>query len=305
MKRRVACAVPVAGAGRKLEDYLTLRFTYHTREEWLARIASEEIRLNGVPAAPDTVLAVGDKLTYEPRDLVEPPVRNDFRIVYADDDLCVIDKPGNLPVHPAGPYFEHTLWALLRGRFPELHFINRLDRETSGLLLAALRPESAARLSRRLAAMFKRYQAIVHGALTEPLDAEGVLCRDETSAVRKKRRFVPHGTDGEYVRTELFPVRRAGDFTLVEAVLHTGRLHQVRATLFSLGYPVVGDKLYGLNENFYLRLRGDRLTAQDRAELILERQALHCAELAFCHPADGRVMRFVSHMPEDMAALLD
>lgn len=305
MKRRVAAELGADAAGRTLIEYLTRRFDYRTAAEWRERIDRGEIRLDGASCLPEAPLRAGMVLTYEPTDIVEPPVRSDYAICHADADLLVIDKPGNLPVHPAGPYFEHTLWALLHERYPTLHFINRLDRETSGLLLAALHPESARRLSRQLPEMIKVYQAIVHGEFRTPVDAAGRLCRDEASPVRKKQRFVPGGAEGEFAHTWLAPARIVRDLSLVEAKLETGRLHQVRATLAALGFPVAGDKLYGLDETIYLRLRGDRLTAEDRAKLMIDRQALHCARLEFRHPRDGRRMAFVSPLPPELAALLE
>ena len=306
MKRRVAAVLGANAAGRTLIDYLAGRFSYRTAEEWRERIAAGEIRLDGTCRSPETVLVSGMHLAYEPADLVEPPVRTDYTIRYADADLLVIDKPGNLPVHPAGPYFEHTLWALLHERYPTLHFINRLDRETSGLLLAALHPESARQLCRRLPEMVKIYRVIVHGAFAEAIDAIGGLEPDETSIVRKKRKFVPgENAAGEFAHTEFNPVRIAGDLSLVEARLHTGRFHQIRATLATLGFPVAGDKLYGLDETIYLRLRGDRLTAADREKLRIDRQALHCAHLEFHHPRDGRKLAFDSPLPAELETLLE
>lgn len=305
MKRRIESIVPVRDAGKTLLAMLAGRFTYRSGEEWQERIRRGELFVNGLPATPETILAPGDTVRYQPGDLVEPPVRSDFRIVLEDADLLVIDKPGNLPVHPAGPYFEHTLWGLLHDDHPELHFVNRLDRETSGLLLAARNAVCAAQLSRQLPTMFKRYLVIVHGAFSGAMTAAGALVRDETSAIRKKRRFLPGATTGERAVTDLRELRQANGFTLVEAVLHTGRFHQVRATLASLGFPVAGDKLYGLDEGFYLRLRGDRLTPEDRAKLILDRQALHCAALGFRHPVSGEELRFTSALPPEMAALLE
>ncbi len=308
MKRHVAARIPENGGGRTLLDYLTSRFTYHSRDEWRKHIADGELALDGVCCQdPARLLAAGAEMEYSPGKLVEPPVRGDYRIVFEDDWLLVIDKPGNLPVHPAGPYFEHTLWALLHETYPDVHFINRLDRETSGLLLAARSVEAARILSRQLPEMRKLYRVIVHGIWRQPLDAVGVLVRDEASKVRKKRRFLPGAAavpGGESAATRLTPERSAHELTLLRAELRTGRMHQIRATLFSLGFPVLGDKLYGLNEDFYRRLRGDLLTAADRAELRLDRQALHCAELSIHHPADGRPLVWQSALPAEFEAVL-
>ena len=113
------------------------------------------------------------------------------------------------------------------------------------------------------------------------------------NAVTKKKRFVPGACEGPGgVDTEFFPLRRAGGMTLLRAVLHTGRQHQIRATLFSLGYPVVGDKLYGRDERMFLKLRERTLTGEDLKFLGMERQALHCCLLEFPHPRSGKRMIF-------------
>jgi len=90
----------------------------------------------------------------------------------------------------------------------------------------------------------------------------------------------------------------------VEAVLHTGRLHQIRATLHSLGFPVVGDKLYGPDPMMFVRFCTDALTVEDRRRLRMDRQALHALELEFRHPATGQLMQFEAPLPPDMAAVL-
>ena len=100
------------------------------------------------------------------------------------------------------------------------------------------------------------------------------------------------------------PLQSNERFTLLSATLRTGRMHQIRATLHSLGYPVAGDKLYGLDEQFYRRFALDSLSNEDRKALILDRQALHCCKLSFTHPVSGEILSFKSELPPEIAALL-
>ncbi|MBQ6351830.1 MAG: RluA family pseudouridine synthase, partial [Lentisphaeria bacterium] len=147
------------------------------------------------------------------------------------------------------------------------------------------------------------YLVLVHGDFRREVDATGFLIADTHSAVHKKRRFVtalPEGAANvENCRTLLSPAGvPAPGFSLVRARLFTGRMHQIRATMCSLGYPVVGDKLYGRDERLFLKIRDGEFTDGDKRLLVLPRQALHSAELEFNHPVTGERMTFRSPVPE-------
>ena len=307
--RIIRTGVNWSNAGMSLLGYLTSRFTYRTGSEWEERIFSGEITVNQKTVSPQYQLQINDIIEYHPQDIAEPPADLNYRIVYEDDALLVIDKPGNLCVHPAGPFFKHTLWHLLCSRFGKIHLVSRLDRETSGLLIAAKTPEVANCLQtadhRQLR---KTYLALVHGVFDRAVDADGYLLPDHRSIVRKKRRFstvLPVGeTAAETAHTQLEPVTTAFGRSLVRAIPFTGRMHQIRATLFSLGYPVCGDKLYGVNEEFYLKQRRDELTDDDRKALLIGRQALHSAELTFRHPVSQKMLSFTSPLPPELSELL-
>jgi 23S rRNA pseudouridine955/2504/2580 synthase/23S rRNA pseudouridine1911/1915/1917 synthase len=303
-RRIIRSTIDWSGANLLLADYLAGRFTYRSREEWCSRIVSGEITLNGKIVSPDTVLALHDQIEYRPQDIPEPPADLNYRIVFEDDRLLVIDKPGNLCMHPAGPFFKHTLWHLLCSKYGNIHFVNRLDRETSGLLLAAKDPKTAKTFAKCVSA--KRYLVIVHGDFPPDLTADGFLT-DANSVVHKKRKFVfdmPPAPPFESAKTVFRKISAANGLSLVQATLFTGRMHQIRATLFSLGYPVAGDKLYGLDENFYLKQRTGELSDTDRQTLLISRQALHSAELELTHPHTGEKLSFSSKLPSELQQLL-
>ena len=260
---------------------------------------------------------------------LEPPVDESFAVLFEDDAVAVVAKSGNLPCHPGGRYREHTLAHLLAGRagFADLHWVNRLDRETSGTVVVAKTAEAASPLGRALmrGRFAKRYLAIVEcgGVWTLPqaesgawATVPGTLYPARGCGVRKMRLFVPEGESppapdsgapivptgaGQRCETRFRLAGRSGDFALIEAEPVTGRVHQIRATLRALGLRVVGDKLYGPDPGIYARLCDDALTDADRAALLLPRQALHASSIAFPHPFTGETIRAEAARPPDMA----
>ncbi len=317
MKRRIGVTVGPAEAGVDLLDFLCGRFTYHCRETWTRHIAEGRVRIDGRAGSPSRILGRGDRVEYQPPETPEPPVETEFTVIHEDSRLLVVDKPANLPCHPGGRYFRHTLWALLRRERPggEIALVHRIDRETSGLVLVARTKAAARALGEQMAggSIRKRYLILVRGRFPDgDVDASGVLVPDPDSPVRKKRRFCPvkgaskpaGDSGGEFCRT-LF--RREGGSSgrsLVSARPLTGRRHQIRATLLGLGYPVVGDKLYGGDDGVFLRFIEDRMSPGDRRRLILPRQALHAAELRLFHPATREPLAFRAPLPLDMSGLI-
>lgn len=302
-RRIVRTSVDWSCVGIRLIDYLSGRFTYRDAEAWKGVIAAGEIMVNHVPAVPEQILEMHDLIEYLPRELPEPEADLNYDVLFEDEDLLVADKPGNLCMHPSGPFFRHTLWHLMCSRYGDIHFVNRLDRETSGALIAAKNRSAAAKLQKPGARIVKTYLVLVHGAFTRETDATGFLVADTHSAVHKKRLFVTELPSGaanvENCRTILTPAGSpASGFSLVEAKLVTGRMHQIRATMHSLGFPVVGDKLYGPDEKLYLKIRDDSFSEEDRAKLVLPRQALHSYRIEFNHPRTGERLTLTAPIPK-------
>lgn len=203
-------------------------------------------------------------------------------IVYEDARLLVVDKPGDVVVHPskAGP------WSSLVGALREhsglltVHLIFRLDRETSGIVVLAKDAKMASRLQvammeRKVA---KSYLAVLSGELPQPITVDQPLGDDVNSPVFLKSAVVPPG-QGQAAVSHFTPVARGGGFTLARVVTATGRKHQIRAHAQWLGYSIVGDKIYGPDARCYLEFIDHGWTAGLAAQLLLPRQALHCAEI--------------------------
>ncbi len=279
--------------GNTLIGWLSGRFTYHDLPGWETEIRDRRILVDGRTAEGDLLLCRGMIVSYEPPAIPEPEVNRAYRILLEDPDFLVVNKPPDLPAHPGGIYLNNTLQSMLAARYGRVHLISRLDRETSGLMLAALNPESADYFYRqqRERRIRKEYLCLVHGDFPEYLDAPGWLMKSGTGAVRKKRTFVPDsaaenpgdaGSPGRsYCRTEFFREGGKGGFSLLRCRLHTGKTHQIRASLCSLGFPVVGDKIYGLDETIFLRFIKGALNDRDLHRLILPHQALFSRRLVF------------------------
>jgi len=314
MRRRVKAVVLRGEAALSVVDLLVRRYPFKDREQWQAVALSQRVMVNGVPALPAQLLNPGDELFYEAPESAEPAVDLNLGVLFEDEALLVLNKPGNLPCHPSGCYYENTLWYQISAQLGVTapHLINRLDRETSGVVLVAKTEAAARNLSQQFfhRRVSKVYTVIVEGAFPERVEAAGWLMPDLESAVRKKRCFVAGtpeskpGGSAEWAESRFELMRRADEISLVRVQLQTGRLHQIRATLCSLGFPVVGDKLYGVDDTLFLRFISGQMTMDDLQKLRMARQALHAGELSVTHPDTGQPLLFTAPLPPDMSAVL-
>ena len=252
--------------------------------------------------------------------MIESPPLLDFKIIDETDDYAVVDKPPFLLIHPTKPDGTRTLWQELRGLFAfevaaggQVSIVNRLDRETSGLVLVAKKADVARRfgLLMQRRQLKKEYLAIVWGwpewestLVDAPLDRQG---KHQHSAIWLKQTIHPAGAPAQ---TELHVKRRfmrspgaaiermrpADKFSLIRATPHTGRTHQIRVHLASIGHPIVGDKIYGPDEQLYLRFIETGWIPELERELLMPRHALHSARLAI----EGE-REWTSPLPHDLA----
>lgn len=268
---------------------------------------------------PSSQLIPGDQVTLLRERMPEPEVSFDYRVLFEDDSLFVIEKPANLPVHPAGRYFFNTLIVHLKTQGhqtplkmdKEFFLVHRIDKETSGVLVLAKTREVCTHLIKQFAKRTteKLYLAIVLGTTPEKFTVDRPIRRALHSAIRLKMEAVPEGAEGgvEGGMTALTDFKRltmVNGFSLLECRPKTGRQHQIRVHLDFAGFPIVGDKLYGRPEEEALRFFERKLlTPEAEAKLLLPRHALHAAALSFEHPASGTRMTFNSELPEDMRKL--
>ena len=303
--RIITSRIPLTAAGQSLTGYCAERFTYLSHEQWQKEIDKGNLSLDGgIVSDPATSLKGGEILVWDGSSIVEPEVDDRVTILYEDMWFAAVDKPGNLPVHPAGRYFNNTIVALMQehcGR--KVYPVHRIDRETSGVLLLAFDEKTAGSLSAALTQGSKEYLALVHGVFPdEELIIDLPLGPDGESAIRKKRRAWPGGNQGAVTRFQ--KVLTTGDISLVRCFPETGRLHQIRAHLLSAGFPIVGDKLYGRDETAFLKFIEHGLTAELLERLILPRTALHAAGLVFSHPQSKQNMIIRAPLPPMFSELI-
>ncbi len=227
-----------ARAGPVIE-WLCSEFPHSSRAEWAARIEAGEVQ---VPRAGD--LRVGDEVLWRRPPWEEPVVPVDFRVVYEDGHVLVVDKPPGLPAMPAGGFLEHTLLHLVRQRWPTASPMHRLGRGTSGLVVFGTTPAGRAHVQAqwRANAVGKTYRARVDGLA--PLTAEvtvpiGPCDHPRLGSVHAARE------DGKPARSSVRRVGVDGECSLVDVRIATGRPHQIRIHMAFLGHPLAGDPLYG------------------------------------------------------------
>lgn len=220
-------------------------------------------------------------------------------ILYEDDRLLVVNKPGDVVCHPSkdGPWSSLVGAVREHTSLPTVHLIFRLDRETSGVVVLAKDARMASRLQkgmqeRRVA---KRYLVILTGELNAPVTVDQPLGDDTASPVFVKTTVRP---DGKPAVTHFEPVSVGGGFTLARVRLETGRKHQIRAHAHWLGLPVVGDKIYGPDARCYLEFIDDGWTPALAEKLLLPRQALHCAQIDLSQAGIETV--FEAPLPQDL-----
>jgi len=285
-------------AGKRLDVFLQEQLSQYSRSRLQEWVKGGRVRVNGAAGRASLRLRGAEKVEVEPAEL--PPLRAvaedlPLQILYQDQDVIAVDKPAGMVVHAGAGHQSGTLVNALLHHFGALSkaggeerpgVVHRLDRYTSGVILVA-RNDAA---HRSLAAQFasrqveKVYLALVHGAL--PRDEgriEKPISRDPVRRVRMTARRA----EGRQAITEWKVLQRFKGFTLVEVRIKTGRTHQIRVHLASIGHPVAGDRLYGA-------------PARVEGRPPLERCFLHAHRIRFLRPATGESLTLESPLPEEL-----
>ncbi len=262
-------------------------------------------------------LLTGDQVLVLSARKPEPPVDFNYQILHEDESLFIINKPGNLPVHPAGRYFFNSLLVHLRThghQTPlkanrEYFLVHRIDRETSGVLVLTKTRVSAAHLTKQFADRVtdKYYLAVVHGAPQQEFEVAAPMRRSTTSRIELKMEIAPSddAPNAQTALTRFKLLERAGPYSLLACYPKTGRQHQIRVHLNHVGHPIVGDKLYGMSESdAYRYFESKFLSDEAKERLLLPRHGLHAAGIRFKHPDTDLLMEYATPPPPDLRHFL-
>ena len=281
----------------RIDKVFAHQFNQFSRSHLQKWIVDGNVRVNGQPVKPKYKLAVGDQVVIEPEapqkvDLT--PEKIPLDIVYEDDDVIVVNKPQGMVVHPAPGHPDHTLvnallyhspLSTINGEFRP-GIVHRIDKDTSGLLMVAKNDLAHRSLAAQLKAKTnqREYVALVHGVIKQ--DAGTIDAPIGRSKKDRKKQAVV--SDGRHAVTHFKVLRRFRHYTLVSCRLETGRTHQIRVHMKSIGHPLAGDPLYG-----------PRKTLPGRG------QYLHARLLGFKHPRTGKDLVFTAPLPEYFQQMLD
>jgi len=284
--------------GARLDKYVSEKYPELSRTQTQKLISDGFIKVNDRVAKAGLRLNAGDRLTISlppaaPSSLL--PEAIPLNIIYEDDDLLVIDKPPGLAVHPAPGHPTHTLANAILSHLSSLPdtgdwrrpgIVHRLDKDTSGVMVVAKNSTAHLNLTDQFKArsVVKAYLVLVKGHLT-PEDGiiEAPIGRDRR---HRERMAVVAEDKGREARTEYHVIDYMGGYTLLEVRPETGRTHQIRVHLGAIGYPVVGDKVYGVKSPH------------------LSRQFVHASRLGFILPSTGKYVEFTSELPPDLEQAL-
>lgn len=272
-----------------------LKNNFNASTELIKRLKQTDdgITVNGVRKFVNYVLKNGDRLKIvipDSKSEMIVPKKIDFEIIYEDEDILIVNKPAGIATHPSHGHFDDTLangimyYFENKGEERTFRAVNRLDKDTSGLMCIAKNSYAHDRLCKSLHADFeRRYKAIAVGTLTESGTVNASIARENESFIR---RCV--SDNGQTAVTHYTVMGNYGDYTLLELKLETGRTHQIRLHLSYIGYPLLGDWLYG----------------EENKELFA-RTALHSSYLSLIHPVTNSRMEFEIPLPEDMRLFLE
>jgi 23S rRNA pseudouridine1911/1915/1917 synthase len=304
--RTHSLVLPADATGLRLDQALARALPQYSRARLQGWIEAGAILVDGRRLrAKDKVLG-GEQVEVaarlEPDERVTPEA-HPLEVAHQDRALFIINKPAGMVVHPGAGNRSRTLQNALLALDPKLALVpraglvHRLDKDTSGLLVVARTPEAHSRLVTALAEreVERIYLAICNGAMTGGGTVDAPIGRHRTQRTRMAVR-----NDGREAVTHYRIVKRYRDHTLLRVQLETGRTHQIRVHLAHIGYPIVGDPVYGGRR----RLPAGCSAALTAALNAFPRQALHAARLALAHPMTGRALAWEAPLPDDMARLV-
>lgn len=301
----------------RIDKYLMVRIENASRNKIQQAAKAECIKVNSKPVKPNYKVKPNDIiqvfLTTEPREIEIIPQDIPLDILYEDSDLLIVNKPMGMVVHPAYGNYDKTLVNALEFYFQHTNqtdthplLVHRIDKDTTGLLVIAKNETAQTLLAKQFYdhTIERTYTALIWGDMKEDY---GTINKNVARDIKDRKRMATYEDSeiGKRAITHWKVLERFGYTTLIQCNLETGRTHQIRVHLSSIGHPLFNDATYGgdriLKGTTFSKYKQFILNCFD----ILPRQALHATTLGFIHPTTKKEVFFTSNLPEDMSNVLD
>lgn len=275
-----------SAAGHTTLTYLSEHFDHSSRDQWRERLEAREIRLDGNVATGDEGVKPGSVLIWDRPGWIEDVVPMDYQLLYGDESLIAVHKPSGLPTLPGAGFYQNTLLSLVQLEYPTATPLHRLGRATSGIVLFALDRQISATMSRQWELVHKEYRTLVQGEVR----FDSVCIQTPIGLLPHPRLGAIYGASwsGKGSRSVVSVLQRRGDATVCSVDLLTGRPHQIRIHLASIGFPLLGDPVYGAGGGIV-----------DNAGLPGDAgYHLHAHRIRFTHPMTKAAIQVEAPLPD-------
>lgn len=287
----------------RFDSYLAMKYPYNSRSEWQRKILEKKVLLNERIVKPSVKIPKNSSIIYDMGEFEEFQVNRNYKVIFEDDSLLIIDKPPNIPVHASGKFFNNTLISIIRNDFSNntLALVNRLDRETSGIIVIGKTYDARKKMCSQFfkKTVQKTYIAYCFGFIS---DNNFVVTAPISPNVSETIR-IKMGVDfkkGAFAETKFEVIKKNNNFTKIYCYPVTGRTNQIRVHLSYIGHPIVGDKLYSGNDRDFLDFIENGNSESLVKRLVMPRQCLHAHKLSFIHPDTNKKMTIYTNEPDDM-----
>lgn len=326
------CKIEENIGSMRLDKYMGNRFSYYSRNKWQDLIGQGLVLVNGKRIKYTSDIKKGDEIIYHLIGLKEPDIDKNIQIIYDDGDLIIANKPANLPVIPSGKYYYNTLHTIMEEKFKcRINMLNRIDRETSGCVVLSRGHESASKFcamhnrnnNRNNNNIKKTYIAVAELSEAKLLEIEKNSNNFKENIKKNiKENFIVEGymeeignpfyrryqilhkekkENSKYSKTKFKILKKFGKYAVIKAKLYTGRMHQIRVHLHSMGLYMLGDKIYGkYGPKVFDSFIKNSVIPKD----FFNRQALHSYKLEFNHPITNKPIKVKAPLPNDLKELI-
>lgn len=296
-----SCQIGVGEDGERLDKWLSAALPALSRSYIQRCIGKEQVFVNGKPCKANYRLRADDEVAFQIPEAVEPVIEAEdipLSVLYEDADVLVVDKPKGMVVHPAPGHYTGTLVnAVLyhcKGQLSGINgvlrpgIVHRIDRDTTGSLIVCKNDLSHKAIAAQLKehSLNRSYRAIVHGILKED---EGTVSAPIGRDEKDRKRMAVNEKNGKEAVTHYRVISRFREYTYIECRLETGRTHQIRVHMASIGHPLLGDEVYGARKTAF----------------HLQGQTLHAYTLGFLHPANGAYVEVTAPLPAYFTHILE